>query len=181
LAIAVAVTVLGLTEAVSIARAIALKSGQRIDGNQEFIGQGLSNIVAELLLRISVLASFNRSGLNYEAGARTPLAAVFSALLLIAILLAVAPLVAYLPIASMAAILFLVAWGLFDWKSIGTILRASRPEAAVLAFTFAATLLIELEFAILVGVTASLLVYLSARRIRRCGRSSRTRATRPAR
>ena len=161
LAIAVAVTVLGLTEAVSIARAIALKSGQRIDGNQEFIGQGLSNIVASFFSGYPTSASFNRSGLNYEAGARTPLAAAFSAPLLIAILFAVAPLVAYLPIASMAAILFLVAWGLFDWKSIRTIVRASRPETAVLALTFGATLLIELEFAILVGVTTSLLVYLS--------------------
>ncbi len=161
LAIAVAVTVLGLTEAVSIARAIALKSGQRIDGNQEFIGQGLANVVASFFSGYPTSASFNRSGLNYEAGARTPLAAAFSAPLLIAILLAVAPLVAYLPIASMAAILFLVAWGLFDWKSMRTILRASRQETAVLALTFAATLLVELEFAILVGVTTSLLVYLA--------------------
>jgi hypothetical protein len=128
LAIAVAVTVLGLTEAISIARAIALKSGQRIDGNQEFIGQGLSNIVASFFSGYPSSASFNRSGLNYEAGARTPLAAACSALFLVAVLLAVAPLVAYLPIASMAAILFLVAWGLFDFHSIRGIIRASRPK-----------------------------------------------------
>ena len=161
LAIAVAVTVLGLTEAISIARAIALKSGQRIDGNQEFIGQGLSNIVASFFSGYPSSASFNRSGLNYEAGARTPLAAACSALFLVAVLLAVAPLVAYLPIASMAAILFLVAWGLFDFHSIRGIVRASRPETAVLAATFAATLLLELEFAILAGVTLSLIVYLN--------------------
>jgi SulP family sulfate permease len=161
LAIAVAITVLGLTEAVSIGRAIALKSGQRIDGNQEFIGQGLSNIVASFFSGYPVSASFNRSGLNYEAGARTPLAAAFSSLFLIVVLIGVAPLMAYLPIASMAAILFLVAWGLIDFGSIRTIVRASRPETAVLALTFAATLLLELEFAILVGVTLSLLVYLN--------------------
>jgi SulP family sulfate permease len=161
LAIAVAVTVLGLTEAISIGRAIALKSGQRIDGNQEFIGQGLSNIVASFFSGYPATASFNRSGLNYEAGARTPLSAVFSSLFLIVILIFVAPLMAYLPIASMAAILFLVAWGLIDFHSIRTILRASQPETAVLALTFTATLLLELEFAIMVGVTLSLLVYLS--------------------
>jgi len=160
-AIAVAVTVLSLTEAVSIARAIALKSGQRIDGNQEFIGQGLSNIVASFFSGYPSSASFNRSGLNYEAGARTPVAAVLSALFLIVILLAVAPLMAYLPIASMAAILFLVAWGLFDFHAMRTIVRASRSETAVLALTFAATLLLELEFAIVAGVTLSLLVYLN--------------------
>lgn len=160
LAIAVAVTVLGLTEAVSIGRAIALKSGQRLDGNQEFIGQGLSNIVASFFSGYPATCSFNRSGLNYEAGARTPLAAVFSALLLIAVLFGVAPLMAYLPVASMAAILFLVAWGLIDFRSIRAVIRASRTETAVLGLTFAATLLLELEFAILAGVMLSLLVYL---------------------
>jgi SulP family sulfate permease len=161
LAIAVAITVLGLTEAVSIGRAIALKSGQRIDGNQEFIGQGLSNIVASFFSGYPVSASFNRSGLNYEAGARTPLAAAFSSLFLILVLVGVAPLMAYLPIATMAAILFLVAWGLIDFPSIRKIVRASRSETAVLALTFAATLLLELEFAILAGVMLSLLVYLN--------------------
>ncbi len=161
LAIAVAVTVLGLTEAVSIARAIALKSGQRIDGNQEFIGQGLANIVASFFSGYPASASFNRSGLNYEGGAKTPLAAVFSSLFLVVVLLGVESLVTYLPIASMAAILFLVAWGLFDFHSIRNILRASRPETMVLASTFAATLLMELEFAILAGVTLSLIVYLN--------------------
>jgi len=161
LAIAVAVTVLGLTEAVSIARSVALRSGQRIDGNQEFIGQGLSNIVASFFSGYPASASFNRSGLNYEAGARTPLAAVLSSLFLVVILLGVAPLMAWLPIASMAAILFLVAWGLISFESIRGIVRTSRSETAVLAVTFAATLLMELEFAILVGVMLSLLAYLN--------------------
>lgn len=161
LAIAIAITVLGLTEAVSIGRAIALRSGQRLDGNQEFIGQGLANIAASFFSGYPVSASFNRSGLNYEAGARTPFAAVFSAVLLAVILLGVAPLVAYLPIASMAAILFLVAWGLIDVSGIRAIVRTSPAETAVLALTFAATLLLELEFAILAGVAFSLGVYLN--------------------
>jgi len=161
LGIALAVTLLGLTEAVSIARAIALKSGQRIDGNQEFIGQGLANILASFFSGYPASASFNRSGLNYEAGAKTPLSAVFAALLLVVIVFAVAPVVAYLPLASMAAILFLVAWGLFDFASMRAIVRTSRNEAAVLVVTFAATLLLNLEVAILAGVMLSLVVYLA--------------------
>jgi SulP family sulfate permease len=108
---ALALTVLGLTEAVSIARAVAVKSGQRIDGNQEFIGQGLSNLVGAFSSAYPSSGSFNRSGVNYEAGARTPLAAVFSAVLLLIVLLGIAPLAAYLPLAVMAALLFMVAWG----------------------------------------------------------------------
>lgn len=159
--IAVGVTLLSLTEAMSIARAVALKSGQRIDANQEFVGQGLSNIAASFFSGYPSSASFNRSGLNYEAGARTPLAAALSAPLLIAVTFAVAPLLAHLPLAAMAALLFMVAWGLFDFASIRAILRASRSEAAVLVFTFAATLLMNLEVAILIGVTLSLIVYLN--------------------
>jgi SulP family sulfate permease len=159
--IAVGVTLLSLTEAMSIARAVALKSGQRIDANQEFVGQGLSNVAASFFSGYPSSASFNRSGLNYEAGARTPLAAALSAPLLIAVTFAVAPLLAHLPLAAMAALLFMVAWGLFDFASIRAILRASRSEAAVLVFTFAATLLMNLEVAILIGVTLSLIVYLN--------------------
>jgi len=158
---ALALTVLGLTEAVSIARAVAIKSGQRIDGNQEFIGQGLSNIVGAFGSAYPSSGSFNRSGINYEAGARTPLAAVFSAILLVIVLLAVAPLAAYLPLAAMAALLFVVAWGLIDVAAMGRIIRASRGDAAVLVVTFVSTLAIQLEFAIFVGVLASLLVYLN--------------------
>ncbi len=161
ISVAVAVTGLALTEAASIARSIALKSGQRIDGNQEFIGQGLSNILGAFFSGYPSSGSFNRSGLNFEAGARTPLAAVFSAGFLVLVLLAVAPLAAYLPIASMAAILFLVAWGLFDFHHIGSIIRTSKAETAVLVSTLIATLIMHLEFAILVGMLLSLLLYLS--------------------
>ena len=159
--IALAVTALGLTEAVSIARSIASKSGQRIDGNQEFIGQGLSNIVGSFFSAYASSGSFNRSGVNYEAGARTPLAAIFAAIFLVMVLLVVSPLAAYLPNAAMAAILFMVAWGLIDVHHIRTILRVSRSEAAVLAVTFFATLVMHLEMAIIAGVLVSLIIYLN--------------------
>jgi SulP family sulfate permease len=158
---AFAVTMLALTEAVSIARAIAVRSEQRIDGNQEFIGQGLSNVLGSFFSSYASSGSFNRSGLNYEAGARTPLAAAFASGFLALVLLLVAPLAAYLPVAAMAGILFLVAWGLIDFHHIHTIVRASRSETAILAVTFFSTLFLELEFAIYAGVILSLVVYLN--------------------
>lgn len=161
LPVALAVTILGLTEAVSIARAIAVRSGQRIDANQEFIGQGLSNIAGSFFSGYASSGSFNRSGANFESGARTPLAAVFSALLLIAIVSAVGPLVSHLPLAVMAAILFMVAWGLFDMRHIRNILRTSRQEAVVMLVTFGAALFADLEFAIFAGVLLSLMLYLT--------------------
>jgi SulP family sulfate permease len=158
--IALALTLLSLTEALAIARAVALKSGQRIDGNQEFFGQGLANLLGSFFSAYVSSGSFTRSGINYSAGARTPLAAVFSSLCLVATLLALAPALRFLPIASMAAILFLVAYSLIDWHHIGTILKTSRSESAVLLATLLATLFLQLEFAIYVGVALSLLLFL---------------------
>ncbi|HEY7742792.1 MAG TPA: SulP family inorganic anion transporter [Burkholderiales bacterium] len=161
LPIALAVTILALTEAVSIARAIGVKSGQRIDGNQELVGQGLSNMAGSFFSAYAASGSFNRSGVNYEAGARTPLAAAFSAPALVAVLFAVGPLIAHLPLAVMAAILFLVAYGIVDFRYIAAAIRTNRQEAAVMAITFGAALFADLEFAIYAGVLLSLMLYLT--------------------
>ncbi|MFN9449747.1 MAG: SulP family inorganic anion transporter [Rubrivivax sp.] len=161
LPIAVALSMLSLTEALSIARALALKTGQRIDSNQEFLGQGLSNVLGSLFSAYPSSGSFNRSGLNLEAGACTPLAAVISAVLLVAILQFVAPWAVYLPLPAMAGVLMLVAWGLFDVRQATHILTHSRQESAVLVATFLATLFLQLEFAIYAGVALSLMLYLN--------------------
>jgi SulP family sulfate permease len=157
---ALVITMLALTEAVSIARAIAVRSEQRIDGNQEFIGQGLSNIVGAFFSGYASSGSFNRSGVNYEAGAHTPLATVFASIFLVIILLLVAPLAAYLPNAAMAGILFLVAWGLIDFHHIAAIWKTSKSESAILWVTIIGTLM-NLEAGITAGVLLSLLLYLN--------------------
>ena len=156
---ALVVTMLALTEAVSIGRSIAVKSEQRIDGNQEFIGQGLSNIFGSFFSGYAASGSFNRSGVNYASGARTPLAAVFASLCLLLVLLLVAPLAAYLPNAAMAGILFLVAWSLIDFHHIASIAKASRSESVVLWVTLVGTL-INLEKGIFFGILLSLMFYL---------------------
>jgi SulP family sulfate permease len=157
---ALAVTLFALTEAVSIGRALAARSGDRIDGNQEFIGQGLSNVAGSFFSGYVATGSFNRSAVNYEAGARTPLAAVFAGALLMLVVLFVAPLATYLPKPTMAAVLFLVAWGLIDRREIRHIIRASRRESGILAVTFFSALFLDLEFAIFAGVLLSLVLYL---------------------
>ena len=158
---ALAVAVLGLIEAVSIGRSIATKSHQRIDSNQEFIGQGLSNTFGSFFSSYAGSGSFTRSGVNFAAGAQTPIAAILSAIFLAGVLLLVAPLAAYLPIPAMGGIILLVAYRLIDFDQIRTILGASRQESAVLIVTFVATLLLDLEFAIYGGVLLSLMLYLN--------------------
>lgn len=158
---AFAVALLGLIEAVSISRAVANKSNQRIDANQEFIGQGLSNIAGSFFSSYAGSGSFTRSGLNYEAGARTPMSAIFAAVLLMGIVLLIAPLTAYLPIAAMGGIILLVAYNLVDFHNIKNILGLSKSESAILLTTFFATLFLELEFAIYLGILLSLVFFLA--------------------
>ncbi|RLA02669.1 MAG: sodium-independent anion transporter, partial [Gammaproteobacteria bacterium] len=158
---AFAVALLGLIEAVSISRAVASKSNQRIDANQEFIGQGLSNITGSFFSSYAGSGSFTRSGINYEAGAKTPLSAIFSALLLMLIVLLIAPLTAYLPVAAMGGVILLVAYNLVDFHHIKQVLTMSRSETAILLTTFFATLFLELEFAIYLGVILSLVFFLA--------------------
>jgi sulfate permease, SulP family len=153
------IAVLGLTEAVAIARSIATQSGQRIDSNQEFIGQGLANVAGSFFSAYPSSGSFNRSGANFAAGARTPLAAALSAVFLLVIALFAAPLAAHLPIPAMAAILFIVAWALVDFKHIGQILQRHPRERIVLMITFFGTL-VDLEKGLFLGVLTSLVFYL---------------------
>jgi SulP family sulfate permease len=158
---AFAVALLGLIEAVSISRAVATKSSQRINANQEFIGQGMSNIVGSFFSSYAGSGSFTRSGINYDAGAKTPLSAIFAALILMVIVLLIAPLTAYLPIASMGGVILLVAYNLFDFHHIKSILTLSKSETTILLTTFFATLFLELEFAIYLGVLLSLIFFLA--------------------
>ncbi len=158
---AFAVALLGLIEAVSISRAVATRSGQRIDSNQEFIGQGLSNIAGSFFSAYAGSGSFTRSGINYAAGARTPMSALFAAIILMGIVLLIAPLTAYLPIAAMGGVILLVAYNLIDFHHIREALTFSGSEAAVLLTTFFATLFLELEFAIYMGVLLSLVFFLA--------------------
>ncbi|MGB5276774.1 MAG: SulP family inorganic anion transporter [Gammaproteobacteria bacterium] len=158
---AFAVALLGLIEAVSISRAVATRSNQRIDANQEFIGQGISNIFGSFFSSYAGSGSFTRSGINFAAGAKTPLSAIFAAILLVFIVLLIAPLTAYLPIAAMGGIILLVAYNLIDFHHINQTLSFSKSETAILLTTFFSTLFLELEFAIYLGVLLSLVLFLA--------------------
>ena len=158
---AFAVALFALTEAVSIARSIASKTGQQIDGSQEFIGQGLSNIVGGFFSGYVATGSFNRSALNFSSGARTPMAAAVGGVILLTMTPFVAPFAEYLPKATVAGILFLVISGLIDVQHIRQILKSSKSETTVMSATFFSVLFINLEVAIFAGVILSLVFYLN--------------------
>lgn len=157
---AFAVAMIGLISAIAIGKNIGSQSGQRIDSNREFVGQGLSNIMGSFFSAYASSGSFTRSGVNYQAGARTPLSAVFASLILLVILLFISPLASYLPIAGMGGIILLVSINLIDVDEIKRIFRASSLEASVFVITFIATLLFSLEYAIFLGIMVSLAFFL---------------------
>lgn len=157
---AFALALLGLIEAVSIARSIAIRSHQRIDSNQEFFGQGLSNLIGSCCSCYVGSGSFNRSAINYDAGARTPLALLFTSLIIIAVLFFVPSITRYLPLPAMAGTIVLAGYNLFDFAHIKLIAKSSRNEFSIIVVTFLSTLFLNLEFAIYAGVILSLILYL---------------------
>jgi len=157
---ALAVGAIGLVETSAITRSIAVDTRQRLDSNQEFVGQGLANILVGLFSGYPGAGSFSRSAVNHSAGARTALAALFSSIFVLAAMLLLAPLAAYLPRASLAAVLIVVAYGMFNVEEIKRIALGTRGDAAIMVVTFLSTLLLQIEFAVLTGILLSLAYYL---------------------
>ncbi|MBC7480617.1 MAG: SulP family inorganic anion transporter [Rhizobacter sp.] len=160
LAIAFALTIVALGQSISIAKVVSARSGQPVDANREFRGQGLSNIVGGFFSSYVSCGSLNRSLPNLEAGARTPLAAVFASLWLLLLLASTAPLLALIPQPAIAALLLLVALALFELKGWRRLWQLSREDFAIAAVTALATVTIRIEMAILLGTILSLVVYL---------------------
>lgn len=157
-------TLLGLTEATAIAKSVALKHRDTLDGNREFIGQGLANLAGSFCSAMPCSGSFNRSGVNVEAGARTPLAAVFASAFLLLIVLFVAPWAQWLPLAVIAGLLLVVARGLVDVGEMRRIWHEHPDERWPLVVTLVCTVTLSLEWAILLGITSAFIAGRLARR-----------------
>ncbi|MES3012903.1 MAG: SulP family inorganic anion transporter, partial [Pseudomonadota bacterium] len=160
LSIAFALTIVALGQSISIAKAVAARSGQAIDANREFRGQGLSNIVGGFFSSYVSCGSLNRSMPNLDAGARTPLAAVFASLWLLLLIAFTAPLLALIPLPAIAALLLMIAWSLFDIPGWQRLWQHSRQDFTIALVTGLATMTIRIEMAILLGTILSLVTYL---------------------
>ena len=160
LGLAVALSIVALGQSISVAKTVAVRSGQRIDPSREFVGQGLSNVVGGLFSSYVSCGSLNRSLPNFDAGARTPLASVFAALWLVGLIAISAGLLAQIPMAAIAGLLVLTAWSLLDVRRWRRLARVNRTEFAIALATFAATVFIRIELAILLGTILSLMSYL---------------------
>ncbi|MDH4391807.1 MAG: SulP family inorganic anion transporter [Aquabacterium sp.] len=157
---ALALAIVALGQSMAIAKTLAARTGDALDANRECLGQGLGNLAAACSGGMVVCGSLNRSLPNLEAGARTPLAGVCAAGFLVALVALGGPVLAWIPLAGVSALLVVVAWSLFDQPSWHRIWRDDRREFAIALATTVATLTVQLEMAVLAGVMLSLVVYL---------------------
>ena len=155
---ALAIATLGLLEAISMAKAIASQTRQKIDINQQCLSEGLANLSGSFFQCIPGSGSLTRSSINQQAGGMTQWSGVISAFAVAAIVLAFGPYAKFIPSAAMAGILMISSWYMVDWKRLLYHVRASRFDAVVVGVTALAAIGISIEFCVLVGVFMSFLL-----------------------
>ncbi len=156
------ISLLGFMEAISIAKAMAAKTGQRLDPNQELIGQGVANIIGSIGKSYPTSGSFSRSAVNLQAGAVTGLSSVFTSLVVVMTLLFFTPLLYHLPQSVLASVIMMAVIGLINVSGFIHAWRAQWYDGAISIITFIATLIFapHLDKGIMVGVVLSLGVFL---------------------
>jgi SulP family sulfate permease len=135
-------------------------SGDRHNSNVELIAQGVANIVTPMVGGIPATGAIARTATNIRSGAKSPVSGMIHALTLLFILLVAAPLARFIPLATLAAVLFVVAWNMGEWKEIGAILKLARADKAVWAATFLLTVVADLTVAVEVGMSLAALLYI---------------------
>jgi SulP family sulfate permease len=157
---ALAVALLAAVESLLSAVVADSISGTRHNSNVELVAQGLANFASPLFGGIPATGAIARTATNIRAGARTPVAGVIHAITLLIIVAVAAPLARYVPLATLSAVLFVVAYNMGEWREIGTIVRLSKADIAVWLVTFTLTVLADLTVAVEVGMILAALLYI---------------------
>ncbi len=155
-----AVALLGLVETMSVAKAIGLSSGQRVNASREFVAQGLASMAGGFFQAIPSSGSPSRSAVNFDSGAKTRLASAFSGLFVLLAVLACAGLIGFIPVASLAGVVIVSAFSMIDRRHLKLTWQSRGVSRLVLAVTFGATLLLPLHWAIYLGAVLSIGIYL---------------------
>jgi SulP family sulfate permease len=159
---AMVISLIGFMEAISIAKAMAAKTKERIDPNQELIGQGLGNIMGSITQAYPTSGSFSRSAVNLNAGAKTGMSSVYTAVIVMITLLFLTPLLYHLPKAVLAAVIMMAVFGLINFKAVKHAWDISKHDGIAAIVTFVATLGFapHLERGILIGAGLAIVLYL---------------------
>ena len=157
-----ALTVALLAAVESLLSAVVADSmiGDRHNSNAELLAQGVANLAAPLVGGIPVTGAIARTATNFRCGARTPIAGMVHAVTLLAVVLLLAPLAAFVPLATLAAVLFVVSYNMSEWREIGGVWRLDWAEKSVWMITFALTVVADLTLAVEVGMALAALLYI---------------------
>ena len=155
------ISLVGFMEAISIAKVMAAKSGQRLDPNQELIGQGLANITGSFFQSYAVSGSFSRSAVNFQTGAKTGLSNIFASLVVVVVMLFLTPLLYYLPQSVLAAVIMMAVLGLININGVKHVFKVSLSDGVICIITFLTTLAFapHLDKGVMTGVILSLGVF----------------------
>lgn len=159
---AIIIAMVGFMEAISIAKAMAAKSKDRIDPNQELIGQGMGNILGSFFQAYPASGSFSRSAVNFNAGAKTGFSSVVTAIIVVVTLLFLTPLLYHLPKATLAAVVIMAVFGLINFKSVKHIWDINKHDGIAAMVTFIATIASapKLDHGIVIGAVLAIVLYL---------------------
>ncbi|MFK5970405.1 MAG: SulP family inorganic anion transporter [Candidatus Marithrix sp.] len=158
---AMVIALIGFMEAISIAKAMAIKTKQHIDPNQELIGQGFANIIGSFTQAYPASGSFSRSAVNLNTGAKTGMSSVYTAVIMMITLLFLTPLLYHLPKAVLAAVIMMAVFGLINFTTIKHIWKTSKLDGIIAIVTFVATISSapHLEKGILLGFGLAVILY----------------------
>lgn len=158
---ALAIAIIGLVEAISIAKSIATTSREKLDANQEFIAQGIANSVSSFFHCFAGSGSFTRSAINYYGGAATRFSGIFSGVFVALVLVFCAPYAKYIPSPCLAGVIMVIAYNMVDKKEMKKISKVGKTDPIVMWITFIATVLMpDLDYAIYMGIAISIILYL---------------------
>ncbi|MHB8158504.1 MAG: SulP family inorganic anion transporter, partial [Desulfocucumaceae bacterium] len=158
---AAVIAIIGLVEAVSISKSIAAQTQQKLDSNQEFIGQGIANMGGAFFACIAGSGSFTRSAITFQNGGKTRMAGVLAGVAVLVILIFLAPFAKYIPSAALAGVIMVVAYSMIDKNAVKKVFSSNKNDGMVLVVTFLTTIFSpDLEYAIYFGVLISIVLFL---------------------
>jgi SulP family sulfate permease len=158
---ALAISLLGLLEALAVAKSIAVYTRQPLDYNRQCLAEGAGNLVGGFFQSLPGSGSLTRSAINYQAGAITRGSGIFSGLIVAVIVLLGGPYARFIPRSALAGLLFITAARLIDWKRLVYTVRASRFDAVLVAVTGLTAVLISVDYSILIGVALSIVLFVT--------------------
>jgi SulP family sulfate permease len=157
---AIVIALVSFAETYSVGKAISAQTKQKVDVNQEFIGQGLANLIGSFFQSYPVSGSFSRTAINYSTGAKTGISSVIASLSVALALLFLTPLFTYIPRAALAALVISAVLLLFHPKEVFILWKMNRHDGIVAVTVFVLSLLAKPDYALLIGVMMSLMFFL---------------------